>query len=214
MRAVWGWPLAAAALALALAGAWGTRPAAPWRVSDALLADGVRVEGRIPVVGGRIAAGRVTVADSAEVEFQLGDVMRLRFLGGTEARIPPGPGRWFGRSRSLEVLRGEVFGTTAGPLSFRFHLETTEARALVAGTTFAVFRVPGATPEADATCFCLYEGRLEITSPAGPVAITPGHRVFVYADGRLTRPEPLPAREVMKLSMMRDGGVPPLPRGP
>ena len=65
----------------------------------------------------------------------------------------------------LELADGEVFGTTGGnPLGFTLRVATPEAEVTLTGTTFAVFRTP------DATCFCLWNGSVDIRTAAGDPA--------------------------------------------
>jgi ferric-dicitrate binding protein FerR (iron transport regulator) len=200
----WRWLPVAAVLALALFGGWwGTRPAETWRVADVAGPAGVTLASGAVAVGAPVAPGAIATGDSSEFGLQLGDVLRIRFAGGTRAELPAPPGRWFGKERTIELADGEVFGTTAGnPLGFTLRVVTPEAEVALTGTTFAVFRTP------EATCFCLWNGSVDIRTAAGdPVTLAPGQRVFVYADGRDSEPEPLPDWEVMKLSMMDDAGL-------
>jgi len=194
------------AAVLALAGTYvlGSRPADHWTVTDVVALHGVSLARGCDNPGETIYAGRLAVSDSSEFEVQLGRELKLRLLGGTTLNLPAGPGHLFGKTRTLQLLGGEVYGTTAGsPLGFTLRLTTPEAVGVLTGTTFAVIRTE------DATCFCLYEGSLDITPLTGapPVELPVGKRVFLYRDGRPAVVEPLPPRETMKLTMIHDSGI-------
>ena len=190
--------VAAAAAALAFF-SWAAAPRSGWVVVDLHMADEVLVAGRPPVIGAEVEEGAVQTTPCSEVELSLQDRLRLRFLSDARADLPPGPGRWFGRSRTLRVDKGEVYGSTGGaPLDFRLWIETDETRAVLAGTTFAVIRLE------DATCLCLYDGRISFLPRGAETAIElpVGQRVFIYNDSRPLRFEPLDGRERMKLQML------------
>jgi ferric-dicitrate binding protein FerR (iron transport regulator) len=180
---------------------YGASPREPWVVVDLLTGDEIRIEGAAPVIGAEFDGGSVSTTPSSEVEFALEERLRLRFLADARAELPPGPGRWFGRSRTLRIEQGEVYGSTGGEgLGFELVLETGEAKARIIGTTFAAIRLE------DATCFCLFSGRIEFV-PAGSteaIDLPEGQRVFIYRDGRPPLFEDLTDRERMKLQMIED----------
>lgn len=191
------------ALLAAFSALYGTQPSERWRVTDVIGADGVHFEGQASV-GAVVAGGVITTSDSSEVELQLGDEMRCRIVPGSRVVLPEPPGRWFDRARELEVVTGEVYGTTGGrALSFPLRFFTPELSARLVGTTFAVFRTELGS------CVCLYDGGIEVTPEVNgvPVELPEEHRYYVYKDGRLSL-EPIDARERMKLNMMYEGGVP------
>jgi hypothetical protein len=196
----------AIAVAVAIAAALllffhGSSPREPWIVVDLLEGEAIRIEGKAPVIGAEFAGGSIEAPPESEIELALEKSLRLRFVAGARAELPGGPGRWFGRSRTVRIDQGEVFGSTAGDeLGFDLVLETGEARARITGTTFAAIRLD------DATCFCLFSGRLEFV-PAGSteaIELPEGQRVFIYKDGRSPVFEDLSDRERMKLQMIED----------
>lgn len=193
----------------------GLQPAGSWRVTEVAGPRGIKLPAGpvapagVPVPGTIVGRGPIRVGASSELELGLDSRLRLRLLPGTEAALPAAPARWLGRTRTLEVRAGEVFGATRGPLGFRLRLSTPEAEAVLSGTSFAVIR------NHEATCFCLYRGRLDITErrQGRPLQLPGEHRVLIYRDGRPPRVEPITDRERMKLSMMDAAGPPPvLPR--
>lgn len=200
------WIHAAVALAAMLVLWIGMRPDVSWTLTHV---DGppVASRGGVPLdlaLGRDFVAGRVVTGPETELEIERGD-LHLRIRSGSDARIPSAPGRWFGRTRTIDVERGEVYGSSAdrGP-GFDLVLRTPEATAHLTGTTFAVFRTD------DATCFCLYRGGLDVTPRGGSsFALPVGHRVFVYDDGRTPRIEPLDDGETMKLRMIDDAASQP-----
>lgn len=195
---------AAALAALLAVYVVGHQPRAAWMVTEVVEGPGVRIAAGEPEPGEEVFAGTMATGDSSEFEIQLGDLLRLRLLPGSAIELPPSPGRWFGRERTLHLTAGEVFGTTGGrPLDFTLRVETPEAAVTLTGTTFAVLR------DDDVTCICLFEGSLHVEPKTGadPVPFAPGHRMLVYRDGRAPQIDPLPARERMKLGMMRDAGI-------
>lgn len=199
--------LASAALIAIVAG-YGASPSDEWRVRELVTPQGVTAgsDHLTPEVGDVMRPGLLTTGPESELELQLGRRLRVRLLAGTQLVLPPPPGRWFGRDRALEVARGEAFGTSAGALGFTLRLTTPEAVATLTGTSFAVIR------GAEATCFCLYRGALDIVAgAAGKVVLPVEHRVFIFRDKRPPQVEPIDARERMKLSMIDGAGVPPMP---
>lgn len=163
------------------------------------------------VVEGRaLEAGSFHVQEETELEIHLDDLI-LRTLGETRFELPPPPGRWLGRARTLELTEGEIYGSSGEqPLDFELELRTPEATARLVGTTFAVFRTE------EATCFCLYRGGLEIHAIGRDetIELPVGKRIFVYKDGREPSIEPLDQGETMKLRMIDDVAREPAPSPP
>jgi ferric-dicitrate binding protein FerR (iron transport regulator) len=199
--------LVAAAALLAMLVIFGALPQESWRVTDVVNPDGVRGFGGTVAVGTELDAGLVATGPESELELQLGEDLNLRLVGGSMAELPPGPGRWFGRQRTLRLRAGEVYGTSAGhPLGWKLSLAGRDAVGTLTGTTFAIFL------REETTCFCLYEGSLQVEVLAtGEIIDLPvGQRVWVWGDGR-KEIKPLDARETMKLQMSRDRGLQPPP---
>jgi ferric-dicitrate binding protein FerR (iron transport regulator) len=125
-------------------------------------------------------------------------------LQSTEIELPLPPGRWFGKTRTLRLTDGEIYGTTApGGLGFVLQIETPEATGQLLGTTFATFRTE------EGTCFCLWSGTLEVTPShsSEPVRVPVEHKFYVYTDGTTSEFLPIDDMERMKLSMTHDAGV-------
>lgn len=201
-RRSWSPAWAAAAVVAALAVGWfGSLPREPWTVravsgSSTVALDGVERSLR---PGRSVGAGRFEIGDSTEVELAYGDLL-LRLRPGTVADLPAPPGRWFSRTRTLELSAGEAYGSSgAHEVGFDLRLRTPEAQARMTGTTFAVLRSEGTT------CFCLYRGGLEVTPRgAAPFVLPVQRRVFVHSDGRAPTIEELEFGEAMKLRMVDD----------
>jgi ferric-dicitrate binding protein FerR (iron transport regulator) len=191
----------------ALAVLWfGSTPSETWRVLGVsgpmqVTLDGDEVD--LPA-GTLLDGGSFVVGDSTEVELEWG-ALRLRLRPGTEVTVPAPPGRWFGRKRALHLTAGEAYGSSGlAGVGFDLRLQTPEAEARLLGTTFAVFRT------ADATCFCLYRGGLEVTPRGGESFELPvQRRVYIYDDGRAPSIEALDAGETMKLRMVDDAALAP-----
>ena len=205
----WGGVLAAAAVLFFVVMMYGMQPTSTWRVTDVVNPDGVAgvtaVDGEL--LGAEIPAGRVATGPGSELELQLGQDVRIRLIPGSEVELPPGPGRWFGRERSLRIHAGELYGTSRGTngseeLGWRLTLAGRDAEALLTGTTFALFLLE------EATCFCLFEGGLQVQVAATGerIDLPVGQRIWVYPDGR-TEMRPLDGMETMKLEMSRDRGI-------
>jgi ferric-dicitrate binding protein FerR (iron transport regulator) len=191
-------PALAAVVAMAILGWWGMSPRGSWVVTAGVPQGTVRVEGGSGAYGAVVSPGQVAVLDTVEFELQLAHDVRIRLVPGTVAELPKPPRRFFPPDPVLAVTHGEVYGTTSGPLPYRFILETPEARAVLTGTTFAVIR------SETATCFCLFEGTLAVTDriQGGERTLEPGNRLFVYRDGRPALSEPIDEAERAKLTMM------------
>jgi FecR protein len=184
----------------------GSEPTMEWVVLDVVEPAGVQVtEATPPAVGDRLDSGTLITAAGSELELQLGDRLRFRMLPGTQIELPKAPGRWFGRSRELELASGEIYGTTGGKqLGFDLDFKTDELTAVLTGTTFAVFRTDLAS------CVCLWEGGVKVTpsaEPDLPTLLQPNQRVWVYKDGRPREVLPLNDMEIMKLQMTSDMGL-------
>jgi len=204
--AVWWVPLTAAAMiALAAFGIWqvGRGPTALWRVTDVVVAEGVR---GAPGEGFVMTAGTITTGPESELELQLGDQFRFRMLPGTTIELPPAPRRWRPGELRIAVTSGEIYGTT-GELDVPLRVRAAYSEARITGTTFAVFQTD------TSSCTCLWEGSLTVTNlhDGVSVALTPQHRFYVYDDGTVSGAQPLDGMEIMKLQMMKDGGILPDP---
>ena len=200
----------AAAAALALLLNWARQPDVYWSITAGTEIANITIGGTpltiedLSLVAEMIPhGGTIFVPEGSELELMLGDMLRIRLMGGTLVEIPRGPGRWLSRSRTLELQSGEAYGTS-GPnaLPFQLGLSTPEASAQLIGTTFAVFRTD------EATCFCLYEGGLAVHPVGGDeFELEVEHRVYIYKDGRPVEVAPIDASERMKLDMIRQVGV-------
>jgi len=194
---------AAAIAALLAVMAYGSMPRADWVITAVHEPDGIVVDGETPEIGAALRRAEIRTSQTGELEVGFEDRLRLRFVGGAQARLPKGPGRWFLTGRTIVLQQGEVFGSTGGePLDFTLRFQTEIAMAALSGTTFAAIRLE------DATCFCLYTGALEIIQSIDGerVELPAGQRVFLYDDGRPPEFAPLDQREQMKLQMMHQQG--------
>jgi ferric-dicitrate binding protein FerR (iron transport regulator) len=199
-------PLAvAAAVVIALAlFSYGNRSTHEWYVTDVVEPSGVRAGEAHLETGTRLASGVVSTEEGSELEIQLGDQLRFRMLPGTAIELPKPPGRWFGRSRTIRLTDGEIYGTTGGQgLAFDLRIETSEAVAEILGTTFAVLKLDVGT------CVCLWTGGVTVTPVAGgdAVRLPDEMKYYVYNDGRPGKMEPIDPMERMKLSMTHDAGL-------
>ena len=182
----------------------GRQPTAEWVVLDVVDPAQVTAPGGPLAVGDVVTAGSLATATGAELELQLGDQLRLRLRPESALDLPAAPGRWFDRTRRLDLQAGEIYGTTGGQsLSFDLTFATGELQAGLTGTTFAVFRTD------TTSCVCLWEGGIRVQPVAGgPVVdLEPGQRIWVYKDGRPAEVLPLSDMETMKLQMMQEAGV-------
>ena len=196
--------LAAAVLGVLAVVMMGRQPTAEWVVLDVVDPAQIATPGGPPAVGDVVTAGPIATAAGAELELQLGDQLRLRLRPESELDLPSAPGRWFDRTRRLDLHAGEVYGTTGGQsLTFDLSFATGELQAGLTGTTFAVFRTD------EASCVCLWEGGIRVHPLAGgpTVDLVPGQRVWIYKDGRPPEILPLSDMETMKLQMMQEAGV-------
>ncbi len=197
----------AALLAVAII---GRSPTERWMVLDVVNPTGVEApEGSGITKGGSLEPGAIVCAEGTELEVQLGERLRFRMMPGTRLELPQAPGRWFNRSREMNIASGEIYGTTGGQkLGFPLKFSTAELSAQLTGTTFAVFRTD------EASCVCLWEGGITVTPTAEgtqPTILEPQRRVWVFRDGRPAEVLPLSDMETMKLQMTADNGIAPIP---
>jgi ferric-dicitrate binding protein FerR (iron transport regulator) len=199
----------AAALAIAVLATWfGMQPVDSWFITDVVKPVGVGLQAEAVVTGAVVQAGALETAPGSEVELQLGEHLRMRMLPESRAVLPKPPGRWFDRVRVVTLEQGEVYGTTGGePLGFTLRFDTLELTAELTGTTFAVFRTE------EGSCVCLWSGAVQVTRRDSGQSVTmePETRYLIYKDGRPSQPEPINDMERMKLQMMHDGGLLPVP---
>ena len=178
-------------------------------MTDVVGPEGIRVErDSVPARGSPLDARWIATGPESEIEIQLGGRLRLRMLPDAHLRLPAPPGRWFGRDQTIDLADGEIFGTTgADPLPFALTVETQEAAARVLGTTFAVLRLDVAT------CVCLWTGGVEVTARNDGVKtrLLEEMKFYVYKDGRPSEMVPIDDMERMKLSMMEEAGLAPIP---
>jgi ferric-dicitrate binding protein FerR (iron transport regulator) len=197
--APWIYLVAAASLA-GLLFRMASEPVDAWNVVELIQPEGIVADQEL-VVGESFDGGELRLGAGSELELLLGNHLRLRVLEDTVVELPHGPGRWINRERTLRLLQGEAFGSShEGGLGFTLNLDTSEARATLTGTSFAVIR------NAEATCFCLYRGGLEIRATGSDqmIELPVEHRVFIYRDGRPPEIMPIDGGERMKLEMMEN----------
>jgi ferric-dicitrate binding protein FerR (iron transport regulator) len=196
-------------LALVGGGLWATQPRYLWHVTDVVAPEGIVTAAGELRPGAALHGGTIRTGGESEIELQLGEEFRFRLRPGGEVTIPDPPRRWFAREILLTVHQGHIFGTTGGPLDLPLRVVGREAEAEIRGTTFAVLLEP------TFTCVCLWEGTVVATSrgpgATPPVQLPAGHKVMFYPDGSVSALLPLEAPEQMKLQMMKDGGILPVP---
>jgi len=198
-------PLAAAAAILVMLFLYGTRPEDQWQVSALVAPAGIEAEAGVPETGTGIAGGVIETGPGSEIELVLGTSLRVRIIENSRVRLPDAPGRWFERDIEFFVEAGEIYGTSGGHSpGFPVTLATPEAEALLTGTTFAAFRTESHT------CFCLFEGGMEISilATGETESLEVGKRIFVFREDGGIEVAPLDGRETMKLQMMQDAGPP------
>ena len=213
-RSMGGWFGALAAAAAIIAVSVMNR-GPQWEVRAVAGAGVVNIDGRsvalddAPQLTRLLRAGaRMAVPESAQIDLALQGYILMQVTGGTEATLPGGFGRWFGRSAEGTLESGELRVTT-GPRFHGVHLlmRTPETFAEVAGTTFALIR------NADSSCVCVLEGAISMSGRTSPAdTVRAGFRRSVYGDGRVPRVEAIRPMEVMKLTMLRDQSLSPAPR--
>jgi ferric-dicitrate binding protein FerR (iron transport regulator) len=199
--------LLAAALGMVAVFWFGSQPVEQWVVMGITSPEGITIAGEGQLaIGTTLESGLVTTGAESELVFQLGDKLRLNMQPETSLTLPKPPGRWFGRNRRLPLTSGEVYGTSGGQkLGFDLVFSTPELEARLTGTTFAVFRVDVAS------CVCLWHGGIAVTPLIGNydmIQLPEKNRVWIYKDGREPELKSLDDREIMKLQMTHDGGVP------
>lgn len=203
--------LAAALLALGLFANRGPS----WKLVATSGSGTARVDGRDVPLGERALlerrlrrGARVRLPAGAQLDLELPGIALLQMAGG-EARLPGGPGRWFARSMSASLVSGELrIATGPGFAGARLTVATPEARAIVTGTTLSVLR------DREASCVCVFEGRVLMTGAGGPDTVRAGFRRSVYRGGTPPLLEPILPMESMKLGMLRDAARQTLTREP
>lgn len=207
-RAPWAQPFVwAAAAAVLVLSMLGINRGPAWQVSGDTGA-GIAIVDRVPIpmnhtqdLAAALRPGSlVQVPEGAELEVMTPGNMVLQITAGTEAVLPPSPGRWFRREIAAELHRGELRITTGA----RFHgarlaIATPEATIEVTGTTLAVIREPLGT------CVCVLEGKVMVGPKGEPMAeVTSGRRRFVFNDNRAPESDDMRPMERVKLGMFRE----------
>ena len=205
----WG-PLRLAATATGLVGlilaGWHLNTGPAWKLIAATGTGTMQVDGRpialdsMATLGSALKPGaHVRLPEGAQLDFELPAMAVVQITGGTEATLPGRPGRWWGRSMRAALEAGEMRISTGSAFAgVRFSIVTPEVRAIVTGTTLAVFRLP------DASCVCVFEGRVAMLGGAADDTVRAGFRRSVFRDGRAPLMEPIRPMETMKLTMLRD----------
>ena len=174
---------AAVVLAVVAGVALNTGPA--WRVAAVSGTPTLTVDGRTVPTGDAAALSAslvpgavVSVPEDGVLEILSPRTIAVRMQGGTEAIVPPVPGRWFGRTVRGSIRVGEWrISTGAGFHGARLAVSTPTAHVEVTGTTLAVICEP------KGTCVCVHEGRVRVgRSAADMITVSSGHRRYVYAD--------------------------------
>ena len=197
--------IAASGAAAALAFAWLLNTGPAWRVTGSSGSGMVQIDGRpTPLeataeIARRLHSGAdVLLPADAQLDFELPGIAVIQLVGGSHARLPGSPGRWFARSMVASLDAGEIRVSTSPAFrGTRLEVVTPEARAIVTGTTLAVLR------QADASCVCVLEGRVSMIDHASAATVYTGFRRSVFRDGSAPRVEPLRPMETMKLTMLR-----------
>jgi hypothetical protein len=194
---------AAAAAAAAVVALWiGSLPAESWVVLESV--DGELDDGRPLDAGHRFPFGTLVTPGIGSADVQLGESLRIFAPPGARVELPPGPGRWIGRSRALRVEEGQIFATTgARPLGFERVVVSPETRARIDGTTFAVLRNDAGTRVG------LWEGQIRAESPDGvhAVDVPAGMRVQFFAGGLEPAMAPLSDEERTRLQALHEAGL-------
>jgi ferric-dicitrate binding protein FerR (iron transport regulator) len=152
-------------------------------------------------LGVRLRPGALlTTSGDAEADLACGDLAVLRVPSGTELAVPTPLGRWFRRSSTCELRRGEArVATTSHFVGAKLSIRTNLAVIEVTGTTLAVFAGQ------DSTCLCVLEGSATMIDRGGTrSSVAAGNRVTLFQDARAPRREAILPMERMKLQMMRD----------
>jgi hypothetical protein len=204
------WPLSLAASILLVTLSYGLRSDMTWRMVAVADPDGVLQGDPTRVAGARLEPGYLETPEHGEYELALSAELRLRLTPGSGLSLPKPPRRWMPGEMKIEVRRGEVYGSSAGSeLPTPLLLVTRQATARVRGTTFAVFALE------ESTCVCLLEGAIEVraaAAPEEPIEVPPGHKCFVYGDGRPHAIVAIDDMERMKLDMIRNAAARSRPR--
>jgi ferric-dicitrate binding protein FerR (iron transport regulator) len=192
-RAIGGLALAAGVAGLIFLGGL---PSESWRFVESEGSANARLDGEAARAGAPFRSGVVEAGPDERLDVELGETIRICLLPGSRARLPSGPGRWFGRTRALSLERGELFASSGDrELGFELAVRTREASVHLVGTTFAVRR------NDLGTCICLYRGEVTVLSADGsdPIRLSPDRRVQVYSDGTAPTFHPIdaPARELL-----------------
>jgi len=152
---------AAAAVAIVLS---GLNRGPDWQVVSAR-GEGFVIVGERPVPLGHAAelagllrrGGRVRVPEGASLDLVVPGDIAVSLASGTDATLPAAPNRWWGRGARARVATGDAFFATGRAFhGATLDVETSELRAHVVGTTFAVLRHP------EGSCVCVMEGRVQI----------------------------------------------------
>ena len=171
--------------------------------SGSLVIDGISVPASATQeIRQRLHAGAdVTLSSDVQLDLRLPGTALIQITGGSSARLPGSPGRWYGKSMAAFLEAGEMRVTT-GPAfpGTTFHILTPEAQALVTGTTLAVLR------PADASCVCVFSGRVRMFQGRVSEVVEAGYRRSVFQDGRAPLLEPIRPMETMKLRMLFSQG--------
>lgn len=187
-------PLAAAAAIAGLA-LWGTIPTDVWTVVDS--GGDVAFAGHPASAGADFTSGVVETGPDAWMEARLGDRLRIYIRPDSRVSLPRGPGRWFGRRRTLHVATGEMLASSGQrPLAFTLGIDTSVATADILGTTFAVRR------NDLGTCICLLEGAVDVHCDQGEISLPVRQRLQVYEDGRKPELQNLDPRELAMLERL------------
>ncbi len=144
---------------------------------------------------------RVRLESDQDLDILSSGVLALQLTPGTEAVLPPAPGRWFGRSGVSRVDRGLLRVTTG----LRFdgaHLAivTPDATVHLTGTTVTVIADPAGT------CVCVLEGTADVQGRRGEIVrVSPGTRCDIARDERKApRAGEIRMAERPKLQYLRD----------
>ena len=191
----------AAVIVLMLFG-YGAQSPHPWRITAVTDPDG-DLRGRTDrTVGTVIPAGSLESPEHGTFELSMGPSLTLRMAPCSGIVLPRAPRRWGPGDINIEVVHGELFGSTGGQeLPAPVNITTDVLTAQITGTTFAVFRIPGAT------CVCLLEGGVQISPTVGdttPVNVPRESKMLIYNDGRPHEVLPIDDMERMKLQMLYD----------
>jgi len=171
--------------------------------SGTVLLDGQAVS--LGELAKRIGPGRrIELRGDIQLDLLSRGVFAFQATAGSSLTLPAAPGRWWGRAVTADVRAGEV-RVVAGARFRGAHLTITapEAEITATGTTFAVICEPGAT------CLCVLEGSLTMTSRDGHAErVAAGMRRTVYRSGAPPLVEAIRPMERMKLGMLAEQSRP------